>query len=344
MRATMERRQVAVVLTLCLLSCSTPLPATHSPARSAEQADGAPRDGAEQAADGVLRFVVLGDGGTGDANQRRVARAVRDVCARRGCEFALYLGDNIYETGAQGVDDAQFLTKFEKPFAPLDFPFYVVLGNHDYGGGTPLGGGPDNPRVRAQIEYAAHSNKWKMPDRFYSFERGPAAFFALDTGALVLDVRGSAQAQQVWLDQRVAESHAPWKIAFGHHPYISNGYHGNAGNYEGSRGTQSSAYPTGASFAALVEHSMCGKVQVYFAGHDHDREWLEPKCGTQFIVSGAAAKLRPLASRDHQPTRYRDDRKRGFLWVELDSEQLTGVFYDDHAQVDFEATLQRRDL
>lgn len=86
--------------------------------------------------------------------------------------------------------------------------------------------------------------------------------------------------------------------------------------------------PNGASFAALIEHSVCGKAQLYFAGHNHAREWLEPTCGTTFIVSGAAAKLSGLWYRDSQPTRFEDDTKHGFLWAEIDREHFLGVFYD----------------
>ena len=35
----------------------------------------------------------------------QVAAAVRDVCAARGCDLVIYLGDNIYETGAESAAD-----------------------------------------------------------------------------------------------------------------------------------------------------------------------------------------------------------------------------------------------
>src|SRR5690349_4372030 len=75
----------------------------------------------------VVRFVVLGDGGTGDAAQKKVASAVETVCQQRGCEFALYLGDKIYNNGVASSTDAKFRTNFEQPYAALDFPFYVTL-------------------------------------------------------------------------------------------------------------------------------------------------------------------------------------------------------------------------
>ena len=53
----------------------------------------------------LVRFITLGDTGKGNADQRRVAVAARDLCAARGCDFALLLGDNIYEEGVETIDD-----------------------------------------------------------------------------------------------------------------------------------------------------------------------------------------------------------------------------------------------
>ncbi len=44
-----------------------------------------------------LVILVLGDSGTGKAGQYRVGHAMYEVCRQRGCDFALMLGDNIYE-------------------------------------------------------------------------------------------------------------------------------------------------------------------------------------------------------------------------------------------------------
>lgn len=274
----------------------------------------------------VIRFVVLGDGGTGAQGQYEVANAVKSVCAARGCDFALYLGDNIYEVGVTSALDHQFQTKFEEPYAELDFPFYVVLGNHDYGTPVPTGSPLERAISDYEIAYTAHSEKWNMPSHFYTFEQGAAAFFGLDTNGFVHDFHGLGREQQLWLDQALADTQAPWKMAFGHHPYLSNGAHGSAGNFDGTGYVPEAAH--GGPLAALVEHSLCGKTQIYFAGHNHGREWLEPHCGTTFIVSGAAAKLSPLLYRGLTPTRFEDDTQRGFLWAELDSEQFLGVFYD----------------
>ncbi|HEY6876548.1 MAG TPA: metallophosphoesterase [Polyangiales bacterium] len=293
----------------------------------------------------AVRFVAFGDSGTGDAAQKKVADAIASVCAQHGCDFALYLGDNIYESGATGTDDAQFRDKFEIPFAALDFRFYVALGNHDYGsGGSNIA--PNNAQSKAQIEYTQHSKKWYLPNYYYAFREGPIAFFALDTNSVVMPEQfplgGSlmppapADEQQAWLQRAMAASDAPWKMVFGHHPYVSNGEHGNAGDYAAFGEAK------GVRLKQLFEESVCGAAQVYFSGHDHDREWLEPVCGTSFIVSGAGAKLRSLPGQG-SPSRWSDATKHGFLWAEVSGETMTGVFYDEDGLESYRDTVARLD-
>ena len=89
----------------------------------------------------ALRFIVIGDSGSGSAGQYAVGEAIAEVCQRKdefvddmafpGCDLVVGLGDNIYESGVTSVDDPQFAEKFEKPFDPVQLPFYMVLGNHD---------------------------------------------------------------------------------------------------------------------------------------------------------------------------------------------------------------------
>lgn len=51
-----------------------------------------------------IRFLVFGDSGTGGVRQQEVADAMSALCVTGqagagGCDFALVLGDNIYNTG-----------------------------------------------------------------------------------------------------------------------------------------------------------------------------------------------------------------------------------------------------
>lgn len=287
-----------------------------------------------------IRFVALGDGGEGNETQYAVADAMLEVCTNKtttdleGCEFALYLGDNFYDVGVDSVYDSQFDDKFELPYQNIDFPFYVVLGNHDAGG---WGSGFELYKTEHQVDYTNHSAKWTMPNEYYAFEHGHASFFGLDTNALMWDpLLNSGSAQESWIGPAITQALGDWKIAFGHHPYISNGQHGNAGSYEGIDFIDWAIadVPLGVAVEDFMNTHICGNIDVYFSGHDHNRQWLEPACGTEFIVTGAAAKTTDLQNRGN-PTLFEDDQIAGFFWVEIEGNCLTGEFYDQNSQLQF---------
>lgn len=285
-----------------------------------------------------VRFVVLGDGGEGNDTQYAVADAMLAVCATKtdadpGCEFALYLGDNFYDDGVAAVDDEQFQTKFELPYADLTFPFYVVLGNHDYGSLSLLGYKADY-----EIAYTAYSSKWTLPDHSYSFVVENVLFLGLDTNQIMLESLWGDSGQGDWLDNEIAAAGADWNITFGHHPYRSNGAHGNAGEYEGYDWLP---IANGATVEDFMDAHFCGQVDLYFAGHDHNRQWLEPYCEVELVVSGAAAKTTDLEDRGNT-TWFEDDSTAGFMWVEIRGDTMIGEFYDEAGALSYRGEVTRR--
>jgi tartrate-resistant acid phosphatase type 5 len=278
-----------------------------------------------------VRFIAFGDGGEGNDTQYAVGAAVLNVCQSRGCDFAIYLGDNFYDDGVSRLDDEQFQGKFEQPYAALDFPFYVVLGNHDYGS-TAL----EEWRGQYQVSYTDVSAKWTMPAKYYTFTASHAQFFGLDSNAIMMD--WTKDEQGTWIESEMSRSTSAWRIAFGHHPYISNGHHGNAGSYENCSWCP---VVNGRNVKSFMDDHICGKVDVYFCGHDHNRQWLQPVCGTEFIVSGAAAKTTALEHYDDQPTFYENDQVAGFMWVELLDDRFYGAFYDASGTLQYERSFQR---
>ena len=333
-------------ITLTLLAgCSadaTPLDsdAPVAPAADTDPAPDSPADNdTEEAVDTdvepaepqVLHFIVFGDGGTGSEAQYAVASGVQSVCAVRGCDFAVYLGENIYDSGVTGVDDPQFEDKFEKPYANLNFPFWVVLGNHDYGGN---GLGFEGFKADYEVAYTERSAKWTMPERFYTFVEQHVQFVALDTNAILWD---NAEDQAAWIGGALREGAPAWRIALGHHPYLSNGKHGNAGTYDDLEWLP---IANGKNFQTFFEDHLCGNVDMYLSGHDHNRQWLEPKCDTEYIVSGAAAKLSEDKQRGN-PSYFEDYDHEGFVWVEIRDNQFTGAFYDRDGNLEYDRTFTR---
>lgn len=275
----------------------------------------------------IVRFVVLGDTGEGNEDQYSVAQAIVEICAQKGCDFGVLTGDNFYDSGVSGVDDPQWQEKFELPYEDITFPIYPVLGNHDYGGDG-IGVDFDGSKDDYQVEYSQVSQLWKMPAKFHNLKIKHAEFWWLDTNQVMTDpFNGDSDDQKDWLIATTAASTATWKIAFGHHPYISNGDHGNAGNYENIEAIPL-PFVSGENVKEFMEDAVCGKIHAYLCGHDHNLQWLEPKCGTEFIVSGAGSKAEDLPGDN---PKFFQHNMEGFIWVELKDDSFTGVFYDKSA-------------
>lgn len=280
--------------------------------------------------DSAVRFVAMGDCGKGNGEQAAVAAAVQAKCAQSGCDFVQLLGDNIYDSGVSSVDDPQWWTKFEQPYQNVTLPFWVVLGNHDYGGG---GTGYETWKADVQVAYSQKSNKWKLPAKYYGHQETNVDFFGTDTNAAMFDAHAQ---QKLDLSGWIANSTAPWKIAFGHHPYRSNGPHGNAGSYEGLPFVP---IVNGAGVKDLMDSTVCGKVDVYISGHDHSLQWLTEPCqGTELLVSGGGASHTDLPG--NNPTHFAA-ASTGFLYVVIDAASFTGEFYDGQGQLLFARTLSK---
>lgn len=278
-----------------------------------------------------LRFVAVGDTGTGTADQAKVAAAIKSKCDTAGCDFVQLLGDNFYESGVSSATDPQFATKFEQPYAAINVPFWVVLGNHDYGGS---GTGNEFSKPDFQLAYAASSAKYKLPARHWHRIDGEVEFFALDTNEQMYD-RAATQKSNV--TQWISSSTSKWKIALGHHPYLSNGPHGNAGSYDG---VPLIPIANGANVKKFMDDVVCGKVDVYFSGHDHNRQYLQGKCGgtTELVVSGAGAKVTSLSGSNAV---HFQAATLGFVYVTVDASTLTAEFIDANGRSEYTRTIRK---
>jgi len=144
-----------------------------------------------------VKFLVIGDSGTGDKGQYDTAAQMWAAHAVFPYEFAIMLGDNLY--GSERPQD--FVSKFERPYKPLldaNIPFYASLGNHD------------DPNQRFYKNFGMGGK------RFYSYQKGDVRFFALDSNYMDKD-------QQRWLEDELSKSNSKWKIAYFHHPLYSSG-------------------------------------------------------------------------------------------------------------------------
>lgn len=219
-------------------------------------------------------FYALGDTGLESTHRQRVLRQLQKQTQLVSPELIFLLGDNFYDAGVNSTTDENWKLHFEQPFGKNRFacPFYACLGNHDYFG-----------NVAAQIEYSQIHKRWNMPSAYYSFTQsvgndGVAEFFVLDTTPIE-EGDYSTGTQVRWLDQKLQQSKADWKIVIGHHPLFTGGEHGR------SRRNHRHLVPV------LDKH----QIDLYICGHDHDLQLHDTGRGWLHLVSGAGSKLRSVS-------------------------------------------------
>jgi hypothetical protein len=143
-----------------------------------------------------LKFLAMGDNGTGDPEQYEVARQMATLRAGFPFELVIMLGDNMYG----GQTPADYVRKFERPYAPLlaaGVVFQASIGNHD------------RPE---QVQYKLYNMNGQ---RYYTYARRNVRFFVLDSN--LMDPK-----QVEWLDAGLRSAREDWKICYFHHPIYSN--------------------------------------------------------------------------------------------------------------------------
>jgi len=150
--------------------------------------------------DGSVRFLVIGDTGTGDDEEMQVGQVIAKYHEGFPFPFAIMLGDNIY--GSERPQD--FERKFTKPYQALldaKVEFYATLGNHD------------DPNQRFYEPFHMGG------ERYHTFKKGNVRFFVLDSNYLDPD-------QRAWLEKELTSSGSEWKIAYFHHPLYTTAARG----------------------------------------------------------------------------------------------------------------------
>ena len=294
--------------------------------------------------DASLRFLAVGDWGRhGQYRQREVSLRMGETAALLRARFVVSVGDNFYEDGVSSIHDPAWQSSFEQVYtAPsLQIPWHVALGNHDYRG-----------NVQAQLDYGAHSSRWRLPSRWYRFtERSgdgtTLEMFVLDTspmirayyanGARVVKVGDQAAnvpVQLAWLDAALAGSKADWKVVVGHHPV----YMGRAVGAVLPKSNDRQLRLTGGSPELIQQLDPIlqrHRVPLYLNGHIHDLQHVQHGA-THYVCTGAGSKVGTFCdlggsdfcslhsgfiacsvSRNHLEVAYRDYRGNGLHVVDI---------------------------
>jgi len=144
-----------------------------------------------------VRFVVIGDTGTGTNQQHELAQVLFRYRQAFPFEFVLMMGDNMY--GSEKTVD--YKSKFEDVYRPLldqKVKFYAALGNHD----------DSNQRFYEFFNMEGQE--------YYRFTKGNVSFYSLNSNYM-------DKKQIDWLNEKLASDTSEWKVAYFHHPPYSSG-------------------------------------------------------------------------------------------------------------------------
>ncbi|MFS2126054.1 metallophosphoesterase [Pseudomonas sp. Pseusp97] len=261
-----------------------------------------------------VTLLALGDQGSGDLQQWRVAEGMERVAEHEGgVNMVLLLGDNFYGKALSGLNDPAWQLKFERVYhGPWlsRVPFYAVLGNHDY---------PDSAAV--ELDYASRqmgSRRWQMPAPFYTRDFGEVQgrpllrVVFLDTNA---DVDGRQRQADFLQKAFAAPGPAPlWKMVVAHHAMRSSG---------GKHGDDAKR------LRQLLPAMQRSGVDLYLSGHEHNQEVIVRPGEPAWVVSGGGGQtldgIRPGTPGDG--TLFAAEQ-HGFVRLAFDAKGLQLAYYD----------------
>jgi tartrate-resistant acid phosphatase type 5 len=223
-----------------------------------------------------LTFAVIGDTGTGKAEQTQLANALEAVVDSRGVRLVLMTGDTVYrKSGGSGNDDDEWLMTYFQPYRTIidRIPFYPCVGNHDTAETLFEGGEADtlalydNLLVTARFGAArAGRDAAIAKGLFYRFQFGrDIEFICLDTSKdkLLFGRRMfEKEPGKSWMQAALASPlvAAPWRIPFSHHPpYCIGPQHDD----------------TNSMREKVIPACVSGGIRAFLSGHEHNFQCID---------------------------------------------------------------------
>jgi len=212
---------------------------------------------------GQLRFLVFGDSGTGSEEQLQLARLMEAESAA----LVLHTGDIAYPLATdEGLENFYFKT-YRGLMSRTSF--YPCPGNHDY---------EDDLLPYRRWHALPHTPGIPAKDqgRYYNFDSQGVEFISLDSN----DSLSEGTSMLSWLDTRLAQSRAFWRIAYFHHPPYTAGYHAN----------NVSCRLAAERLAPRLE---AAEIPLVINGHEHSYQRLASRQTTYVISGGGGGGLYP---------------------------------------------------
>ncbi len=200
---------------------------------------------------------ILGDCGTGNANQRAVRDAYYNYIGDEHTDMILFLGDNAYNSGTDNeyqysVFQNMYENKMKNTVA------WSCLGNHD--GYTADSGTQQGPyyEIFNLPKNGDAGGLASGTEAYYSFDYGNIHFIVLDSYESDRNVGGS---MYTWCENDIQNTTADWIVAFWHHPPYTKGSH--------NSDAESDLIQMRQNFLPMLEDN---GVDLILTGHSHSYE------------------------------------------------------------------------
>ncbi|MFO0875987.1 MAG: Ig-like domain-containing protein [Gemmataceae bacterium] len=218
----------------------------------------------EEGDDSAFTFVAYGDSATGSAlGFRQVQSRINQMAP----DFAVLLGDNVYTYGSHQESDARFDPGLnpEATTWMAGHIDYLGLGNHDVSTGSGL---PSEQNYSVPIPVAGVTASTAPPiternEHNFSWDYGNVHFVTFDTNSYSDANRLNELLD--WVVSDLQDSHARWKIVYGHHPLagVPDKPENPGGNY----------------YQQVVNRLKAAGVDLFMTGHSHTYSWTYPLTG-----------------------------------------------------------------
>ena len=172
-------------------------------------------------ANSTASFTFAAYGDSADPSRIDGFRSVQNRINQVAPDFALLLGDNVYEEGTHVQSDARFDPTISPEAAQWNARHidYATIGNHetrDGSKGKPYEEMFSLPIPVKGLTSAAQPVSSERPEHNYSFDYGNVHFLTFDSNSEGSETR--LNNQLIWAEQDLKASKATWKIVFAHHP------------------------------------------------------------------------------------------------------------------------------
>jgi 3',5'-cyclic AMP phosphodiesterase CpdA len=232
-------------------------------------------------------MAIVGDFGTGEAEEVTVALAMRFWASDHALDAVVSVGDNVY-----GKPSRPFLEEvWYQPYGWVErrgVHLIAALGNHD-------------------VEFRGTErvmDTFEIPDPWYETHVGPVQLIILDSN------RMESSAQLDWLRQTLDEPPPSWRVVVVHEPPYSCGESG------GSR-----------SVRRLTELFQAGGVNLVLSGHHHSYQRFAPVDSVTYLVTGGGGAglqdvLYPDCPADLPQLVAWNDTRHHFVYLSFDDRTL----------------------